>query len=211
MRFSLGFFLASLLLFSGDLRASLEIEKKAPDTFQKAVFAAGCFWCIVPPFDKTKGVINTQVGYTGGTKENATYPRVSSGKTKHIEAIQVTFDPSVVSFEELLDIFWVNVDPFDGKGQFCDKGRQYISAIFFHNPDQKKAAQTSVNKVLKKLNLKKPELIQTQIQSFSTFFPAEAKHQDYYKRHPFKYKFYRSRCGRDARLKDIWTPKARSK
>lgn len=164
------------------------------------VIAAGCFWCIQPPYDTTPGVISTRVGYTGGTKENPSYEDVSSGSTGHIEAIEVTYDSKKVSLEKLLDVFWKNIDPFDSKGQFCDKGPQYISAFFYANDEEKTVFEKSKSDVQKKLN----QPIVTQALPLKKFYPAEDYHQMYYKKNPVRYKFYRYNCGRDKRLKDVW-------
>jgi peptide-methionine (S)-S-oxide reductase len=164
------------------------------------VIAAGCFWCIQPPYDTTPGVVSTRVGYTGGTKENPTYEDVSSGSTGHIEAIEVTYDAKKVSLEKLLDVFWKNIDPFDSKGQFCDKGPQYISAFFYANDEEKSAFEKSKSDVQKKLN----QPILTQALPLKKFYSAEDYHQMYYKKNPVRYKFYRYNCGRDKRLKDVW-------
>jgi peptide-methionine (S)-S-oxide reductase len=165
-----------------------------------AIFAGGCFWCMEPPFDKTEGVISTTSGYTGGTKVNPTYQEVSAGTTGHFESVKVEYDPSKVSYEKLLDVFWPNVDPFDASGQFCDKGDQYRSAIFYGNETEKQLAEASKKQMEAKLG--KP--IVTLILPASQFYPAEDYHQDYYEKNPLKYKFYRYRCGRDARLEAVW-------
>ena len=165
-----------------------------------AVFAGGCFWCMEPPFDKTEGVISTISGYTGGQKASPTYEEVSSGTTGHFEAVKVEYDPTKVTYEKLLEVFWPNVDPFDSSGQFCDKGDQYRSAIFYGNEKEKELAEASKKQIAAKLG--KP--IETPILPASQFYPAEDYHQDYYTKNPLKYKFYRYGCGRDARLEAVW-------
>lgn len=163
---------------------------------ETAIFAGGCFWCMQPPFDalKGKGVLKTTVGYTGGTKENPTYEAISSGTTGHREAIVVDYDGKKISYKELLKVFWENIDPFDRKGQFCDKGEQYTSAIFYLNDAQKKEADAS-----------KPKgAVATLILPAKKFYPAEVYHQEYYLKNPIRYKFYRYNCGRDKRLKEVW-------
>ena len=160
----------------------------------------GCFWCMEKPYDITEGVLKTRSGYSDGAKSTATYKKVSSGATKHIEAIQVTYDPDVVSYEKLLDIYWVNVDPFDARGQFCDKGYQYTSAIFPKDAAERKAAKASKAKYEKLLGKK----FVTKITGFKSFYDAEAYHQDYYQRNPIRYAYYRGSCGRDNRLKAVW-------
>lgn len=171
---------------------------------EKAIFAGGCFWCMEPPYDDLakQGVLSTQVGYTGGSKENPTYEEVSSGSTGHREAIEVTYDPDRISYEKLLDVFWRNIDPLDSRGQFCDKGQQYTSAIFTRGENQKRIARESKEKLARSGKLKGP--IVTEILDASEFYPAEEYHQDYYKKNPIRYKFYRYNCGRDKRLKELW-------
>jgi peptide-methionine (S)-S-oxide reductase len=165
-----------------------------------AIFAGGCFWCMEPPFDKTEGVISTTSGYTGGQKANPTYEEVSSGTTGHFESVKVEYDPTKVTYEQLLEVYWPNVDPFDSSGQFCDKGDQYRSAIFYGNEKEKELAEASKKQMAAKLG--KP--IETLILPAAQFYPAEDYHQDYYKKNPLKYKFYRYGCGRDARLAAVW-------
>jgi peptide-methionine (S)-S-oxide reductase len=167
-----------------------------------ATFAGGCFWCMEPPFDATPGVLETIVGYTGGTVENPTYEQVSAGGTGHTESIQIVYDPAVVNYEHLLEIFWKNIDPLDPNGQFCDKGAQYRSAIFYHNDEQKKLAEASKKQLEDNCSL--PQTIITEIVAASTFYRAEDYHQDYYQKNPIRYKFYRYTCGRDKRLSELW-------
>lgn len=171
------------------------------DELSIATFAGGCFWCMQPPFDALKGVSKTQAGYTGGEVSHPTYVQVSSGNTGHREAIQVFYDPKKITYEKLLDVFWHNIDPTDNKGQFCDKGNQYRSAIFYHDAEQKKIAERSKEKLLLERTVSS---IATEILPAKTFYSAEDEHQKYYKTHPYKYKFYRYTCGRDERLKQIW-------
>ncbi|MEM6433748.1 MAG: peptide-methionine (S)-S-oxide reductase MsrA [Cyanobacteria bacterium P01_D01_bin.115] len=167
-----------------------------------AVFAGGCFWCMEQPFDELPGVIDTTSGYTGGTVENPGYYQVSAGGTGHVEAVQVTYEPSQVSYETLLDVFWHNVDPVDGRGQFCDKGNQYQSAIFYQNEAQRAAAIASKATLSDSGQLAAE--VATDIRAAATFYPAEGYHQNYYKTHPVRYKVYRFGCGRDQRLSKIW-------
>ncbi|HEY3346387.1 MAG TPA: peptide-methionine (S)-S-oxide reductase MsrA [Nitrospirota bacterium] len=169
---------------------------------ETAIFAGGCFWCMVPPFEKLPGVISVVSGYTGGTKKNPTYEEVSAGGTGHVEAVKVTFDPSKVSYARLLEVFWMQVDPTDGGGQFVDRGQQYRSAIFYLDDGQKKLAEKSKEDLQKSGRFKKP--IVTQIVKASEFYNAEEYHQDYYKKNPFRYKFYRYRSGRDQFLENAW-------
>lgn len=168
----------------------------------KAVFAGGCFWCMESDFEKLKGVTDVISGFTGGTVENPTY---SGDHTGHYEAVEVTYDPKVVSYKELLEYFWVNIDPFDARGQFCDKGHSYLSAIFVANATERKLAEESKQKVVENF----PNLtVVTPVLDASTFYPIQGDeefHQDYYKKSPIRYKYYRWNCGRDQRLKEIWS------
>jgi peptide-methionine (S)-S-oxide reductase len=175
------------------------IAAQTPQT-ASVILAGGCFWCMEPPYDKTDGVIATISGYSGGKTANPTYEQVSAGSTGHIEVVKVEYDPAKVSYEKLLDIFWRNIDPFDADGQFCDKGSQYRSAIFFGNDKEKELAEASKKQIAEKLG----QAVVTDILSASEFYPAEDYHQDYYEKNPLKYKFYRYGCGRDARLETVW-------
>ncbi|HZI08242.1 MAG TPA: peptide-methionine (S)-S-oxide reductase MsrA [Archangium sp.] len=167
-----------------------------------ATFAGGCFWCMEPPFDKLPGVVSTTSGYIGGTKENPTYKEVSAGGTGHAEAVQVVYDPGKVSYAQLLEVFWHNVDPLTANGQFCDKGNQYRSAIFFHDAEQQRLAEESKRQLEASGRFKQP--IVTQLVPATAFYPAEEYHQDYYKKNPLRYRYYRHGCGRDARLEAVW-------
>ena len=167
-----------------------------------ATFAGGCFWCMEPPFDAEPGVLKTIVGYTGGSGENPTYEQVSAGGTGHAESIRIDFDAAIVSYERLLEIFWTNIDPLDGLGQFCDRGSQYRSAIFYHDNKQKKMAEASKKRIVESGSL--PGKIFTEIVPASTFYAAEEYHQEYYKKNPLRYKLYRHSCGRDKRLAQLW-------
>jgi peptide-methionine (S)-S-oxide reductase len=171
-----------------------------------AIFAGGCFWCMEPPFDKLPGVTATISGYTGGRKVNPTYEEVSSGATGHAEAVQVIYDPKKVTYEKLLEVFWVNIDPTVKDRQFCDSGNQYRSTIFYQDDAQRRAAEASKAALEKSKPFKEP--IVTPIEMASTFYPAEEYHQDYYMKNPVRYNFYRTGCGRDARLKQLWGDKA---
>lgn len=171
-----------------------------------ATFAGGCFWCMEPEFSSIPGVSKVTSGYTGGTVKNPTYEQVSGGGTGHVEAIQVQYDPSKVTYEHLLDIFWENVDPLDEFGQFCDKGSQYRAGIFYHGEEQKKAAEASKAKVGKMFS--KP--VATIIRQASEFYPAEDYHQEYYIKSKTRYKMYRTGCGRDNRLQELWKDKEKA-
>ncbi len=169
---------------------------------EKATFAGGCFWCMVPPFEKLDGVKEVISGYTGGHKDNPTYEEVSSGRTGHVEAIEVTFDPAKISYEKLLDVFWRQVDPTDPGGQFVDRGSQYRSVIFFHTPEQKAAAEKSKKALARSGRFSKTTV--TEILPAGKFYRAEEYHQDYWKKNPIRYKFYRFNSGRDQFLKKVW-------
>jgi peptide-methionine (S)-S-oxide reductase len=175
---------------------------KTGDTPKTAVatFAGGCFWCVESDFDKVKGVISTTSGYTGGHVKNPTYHQVSAGGTGHAESVEVVYDPSKVSYQQLLTYFWHHIDPTVKDRQFCDVGHQYRTAIFVHNDTQRKLAEASKKKV--EAELKKP--IYTEIVAAGPFYKAEEYHQDYYKKNPVQYHFYRWNCGRDQRIKQIW-------
>ena len=167
-----------------------------------ATFAGGCFWCMEGPFEKLPGVSSVTSGYSGGQKKNPTYEEVSAGITGHAESVQVVYDPAKVSYDQLLETFWHNIDPVSANGQFCDRGTQYRSAIFYEDEAQKAAALASKAKLEESGQLKKP--IVTQIVAFAVFYPAEDYHQDFYKKNPFRYQTYRMGCGRDQRLKELW-------
>jgi peptide-methionine (S)-S-oxide reductase len=171
-----------------------------------ATFAGGCFWCMEPPFDKLPGVTATISGYTGGSKANPSYQEVSSGATGHAEAVQVIYDPKKITYEKLLETFWVNVDPTVKDRQFCDSGTQYRTSIFYSDEAQRKAAEASKAALEKSKPFK--EAIVTPIVMAGAFYPAEEYHQDYYKKNPVRYQIYRSGCGRDARLKQLWGDRA---
>jgi peptide-methionine (S)-S-oxide reductase len=193
--------LVSGLLFLSILAFAHADNELTSGRLAKATFAGGCFWCMESPFDKVDGVVSTTVGYTGGQKENPTYQEVSSGTTGHAESIEILYDPEKVTYEELLRVFWHNIDPTAKDSQFCDHGRQYRSAIFYHDEDQKRLAEASKGALIESGRFKE---IFTEITEASTFYPAEDYHQDYYKKNPLRYKYYRYGCGRDKRLKELW-------
>jgi peptide methionine sulfoxide reductase msrA/msrB len=181
-----------------------------PDEVQQqdlelATFAGGCFWCMEPVYKKTNGVMKVVSGYTGGTTKNPTYKDVCSGTTSHYEAIQITFDPNKVSYTDILDIFWHQIDPTDPNGQFVDRGTQYQTAIFYHNDRQKETAESSIT-ALNKSGIY-PKLIVTKVIPASVFYPAEEYHQDFYKKSPLRYQTYRYHSGREEYLKKIWGEK----
>ncbi len=167
-----------------------------------ATFAGGCFWCTEADFEKLSGVVKAISGYTGGTKENPSYKEVSAGTTGHVEAVQVYFDPSVVAYKELLDYFWRHINPTDSGGQFVDRGRQYRSAVFYHDENQRRIAERSKEALNRSGKFDKP--VVTDILKLSVFYSAEKYHQDYYKKNPLRYKYYRYGSGRDQFLKKVW-------
>ena len=169
---------------------------------RKATFSGGCFWCTEADLEKLPGVVKVISGYTGGNKENPTYEEVSSGTTGHVEAVQVYYDPSKITYEKLLDFFWKHIDPTDPGGQFVDRGPQYRSIIFYHDEDQKRLAEKSKETLDKSGRFNKP--VMTEIIKFTKFYKAEEYHQDYYKKHPLKYSYYRYWSGRDQFLSKVW-------
>ncbi len=171
-----------------------------PPKTATATFAGGCFWCVEADFDKVEGVISTTSGYIGGRTANPSYEEVVRGGTGHAEAVEIVYDPAKVSYEKLLDVFWRNIDPLVKDRQFCDRGDQYRTAVFYHGDAQKQAAEASRKTVAARF--KQP--IETEIVSAGTFTKAEDYHQDYYLKNPVRYKFYRFNCGRDARLEELW-------
>jgi peptide methionine sulfoxide reductase msrA/msrB len=182
-------------------RAGNDMTKEDAMT-RKTTFAGGCFWCTEADFEKLPGVVKVISGYTGGTKENPTYEEVSSGTTGHVEAIQVYYDPSKITYEDLLDFFWKHVDPTDSGGQFVDRGAQYRSVIFYHDEEQKQLAEKSKEALEKSKKFNKP--VVTEIIKFTKFYEAEGYHQDYYKKHSIKYSYYRHGSGRDQFLSKVW-------
>lgn len=171
-----------------------------------ASFAGGCFWCMEGPFDDVKGVISTTSGYAGGTRKNPTYDDyyvVKAGETPHTEVLQIEFDPSKVTYKELLQVYWRNIDPTSGDGQFCDRGPQYRAEIFYHDAEQKAAAEASKKEVEKKFGT-----VMVNITPLSTFYPAEEYHQDFYTKNPQRYQLYRTGCERDRRLEQLWGDEA---
>lgn len=183
------YFLIGLVLLSQPLFAKTS----------EAIFAGGCFWCVEADFDKVPGVIETISGYDGGTEPNPTYQQVSSGQTNYVETVKVIYDSDKVSYQQLLDYYWRHVDPTVENMQFCDVGKQYRSAIFYLDNEQKKVALASLDAIKKRF----PK-IYTDIIPSTTFYPAEDYHQNYYQKNPLRYQYYRYSCGRDARLKELW-------
>lgn len=180
------------------------MSAQAPSATASAIFAGGCFWCTESDFEKLPGVISAESGYTDGQKVNPTYEEVSAGGTGHTEAVRVTYDPSKVSYAQLVDYFWPTIDPTVKDRQFCDSGNQYRSAIFYGNDAEKKIVDDSRAALQASGRFKS---IATEIAAASVFYPAEEYHQDYYKKNPIRYKYYRTGCGRDARLEELWGKK----
>jgi peptide-methionine (S)-S-oxide reductase len=193
--------LASTVVAAGS-GSGAKTMKSGEGTLEKATFAGGCFWCMESPFDKLPGVASVTVGYTGGKVKDPTYKQVSAGGTGHAEAVQIVYDPSKTGYETLLDIFWHNIDPTVTDRQFCDTGSQYRSGIFYHSEEQELLARKSKETLSKSKSFKEP--IVTEITMASEFYPAEEYHQHYYKKNPIRYRYYRSGCGRDRRLKQLW-------
>ncbi len=181
--------------------ASLEKADVEERGLARATFAGGCFWCMEPPFDKIDGVHATISGYIGGEKDNPTYKEVSAGITGHTEAVQIVYDPKVVDYQSLLDVFWHNIDPTVEDRQFCDWGSQYRTGIFYHDADQESAARASKQELV---DSKRFPRVVTEITEASTFYVAETYHQNYYKKNPGHYQRYRRGCGRDQRLHELW-------
>lgn len=172
------------------------------ENLKKATFAGGCFWCMEPPYDELEGVKSTVSGYANGHVKNPSYKQVTQGGTGHIEAMQVTYDADQISYETLLEVFWANIDPVDDGGQFCDRGPTYRTAIFYHNDSQAALAKSSKQALTRQFELAEP--VVTPIEKLTAFYPAEEYHQDFYDKNPIRYKYYRFRCGRDARLQELW-------
>jgi peptide-methionine (S)-S-oxide reductase len=188
------------LIFAAAFAGAAAAQGTAQPKQAVATFAGGCFWCVESDFDHVRGVISTISGYTGGHVANPSYHQVSAGGTGHAESVEVTYDPSKVSYQQLLTYFWHHIDPTVKDRQFCDVGHQYRTAIFVHNDEQRKLAEASKKKV--EAELKVP--IYTEIVAAGPFYKAEEYHQDYYKKNPLQYNFYRWNCGRDQRIKQIW-------
>ena len=193
MRFPLA---ASMLLAAGSAFAQ---DAPAPGV-ESAIFAGGCFWCVEEAFDAVRGVTATTSGYTGGTVENPTYEQVTREDTGHFEAVKVEYDSSQVTYEQLLDVFWRNIDPFDAAGQFCDKGDSYKSAVFVAAEDERQLAEQSKGAVADQFDMP----IATEILPEQAFYAAEDYHQNYYQTNPARYKYYKWGCGRAQRLEEIW-------
>lgn len=191
------------LLFASNVIESPEARANTPDSQEaKATFAGGCFWCMEEVFEEVDGVISVVSGYTGGQVENPTYEQVSAGRTGHTESIELIYDPDKVTYEELLAVFWKNVDPTTPNAQFCDHGNQYRTAIFYHDENQKRLIDQSKQIIERSKTF--PEPIVTEISPASAFYSAEEYHQDFYSKNPIRYKYYKWNCGRAKRLEQLW-------
>lgn len=202
-------FTLSVLAAAGLASPSLQAQSSQDQPSQQqssaeATFAGGCFWCMEPPYDNQPGVSATISGYIGGELENPSYEDITRGDTGHAEVVKVEYDPEQISYEQLLEIFWRNIDPFAVDRQFCDVGDQYRSAIFYHDEAQRELAEASKAEMEERFD----QEIATQIVPANTFWPAEEYHQDYYQKNPVRYKFYRYSCGRDGRLEEVWGEEA---
>lgn len=191
--------LAALAALCGNGEKAMAADN---DRQEKATFAGGCFWCMEHPFEKLPGVISVTAGYTGGTVAKPSYQEVSAGSTGHAEAVEILYDPARISYAELLETFWMNIDPTDGGGQFADRGGQYRTAIFVHGEEQRRLAVISKEAMERSGRFDGP--IVTEIVPAGPFFPAEEYHQDYHKKNPVRYKFYRFGSGRDSYLDEVW-------
>ncbi|MGC2424333.1 MAG: peptide-methionine (S)-S-oxide reductase MsrA [Nitrospirota bacterium] len=189
-----------LLVASGGAEAGSAPARPVNAKLETAIFAGGCFWCMTPPFEKLPGVVKVISGYTDGHTKNPTYENYAEGG--HVEAVEVTYDPSRITYSQLLDVFWRQIDPTDSGGQFVDRGPQYRSAVFYLDDRQKELAEKSKADLIRSGRFKKP--IVTEILKASVFYPAEQYHQDYYKKNPIRYEFYRYRSGRDQFLEKVW-------
>jgi peptide-methionine (S)-S-oxide reductase len=191
---------AIFLIGAWNIQSTSQVAAAA--TVGKAYFAGGCFWCMEEAFEKVEGVLSATSGYMGGTVANPSYEEVSAGRTGHAESVEVVYDQAKVSYQRLLDAFWRNVDPLTPNAQFCDHGSQYRSAVFFQTDEEKRASDTSKQAIEQSKRFTEP--IVTQIVMASQFYPAEEYHQDFYKKNPIRYKFYKYNCGRAQRLEELW-------
>jgi len=195
---------ASIVLLVGSVALAADAPPARSADTAMAIFAGGCFWCIEADFEKLSGVIEAESGYTAGKAPNPTYRQVSAGGTGHTEAVRVSYDPVKVSYQQLVDYFWRHIDPTVKDRQFCDVGTQYRTGIYWQTEAERKIAEGSRDALLKSGKLAR---IHTEIVAASAFYPAEEYHQDYYKKNPIRYAYYRKSCGRDARVQEIWGDK----
>ncbi|MCK8515124.1 peptide-methionine (S)-S-oxide reductase MsrA [Methylonatrum kenyense] len=192
------------LLALGGLVPLPLLADERPDEEAEAIFAGGCFWCMEPPFDAVEGVLSTTSGYSGGDTESPSYEEVTGGDTGHYEVVRVTYDPSQVSYQRLLDVYWRNIDPLDDGGQFCDRGDSYRAAIFVADANERRLAEASRERIAERFK----DPVVTEILEAAPFYPAEDYHQNYYRENPVRYRFYRATCGRDGRLRELWGDEA---
>ena len=196
----------NLMIVLGSILLAASMPAAGPPNPSKATFAGGCFWCMETAFEGVPGVVSVTSGFSGGPTLDPTYEQVSAGGTGHAESVQVVYDPAKIDYARLLHIFWRNIDPTSAHGQFCDRGDQYRSAIFYHDATQQRLAEESKRELAQSKRFKEP--IVTEIVPFAAFYPAEEYHQDFYKKNPIRYKSYRFGCGRDQRLREIWGAEA---
>ena len=197
-----GYMCVALILYLSALPLSVSAQTAESTPAAKAIFAGGCFWCMEEAFEEVPGVLSVTSGYIGGHVPNPTYTQVSAGKTGHTEAIEVLYDPTKVNYSKLLEVFWHNIDPLTPNAQFCDHGSQYRAGIFYHTAEQQQLANASKQVIMDSQRFNAP--IVTEITMATMFYPAEEYHQDYYKKNPLRYKFYKYNCGRAQRLKELW-------
>ena len=198
----IGLIAFGLLMMPSAVGLGMGGQQAGETRYEKATFAGGCFWCMEPPFDELPGVVSTTSGYTGGHKKDPTYEEVSAGGTGHAEAVEILFNPAKIGYARLLDVFWKNIDPLTPNRQFCDVGPQYRSAIFYHDAEQKRLAEASKTALEKSGRFE--SAIVTEIVAASPFYKAEEYHQDYYKKNPIRFNFYKFTCGRAGRLEELW-------
>ena len=204
VRLGLGLALAAAFGVGAEASAEGSTRRAEPPVpgLAVATFAGGCFWCMEPPFDRLEGVVSTTSGYTGGTVAAPSYEQVSAGGTGHVEAVRVVYDPAKVDYRTLLEVFWRNVDPLDAAGQFCDRGDEYRPAVFAHDEEQRRLAEASKAALAASGRFERP--VAVAIEPARGFYVAEDHHQDYYRKNPVRYRYYRWNCGRDARLEQAW-------
>jgi peptide-methionine (S)-S-oxide reductase len=198
----LGLMTSGLLAAAPVAHPLIDGEQAGNPRYEKATFAGGCFWCMEPPFDELPGVISTTSGYTGGQTKNPTYEQVSAGITGHAESVEVMFDPAKITYARLLEVFWKNIDPITANRQFCDSGTQYRAGIYYHTEEQKRLAEASKKALEDSGRFKQP--IVTEIVAATAFYRAEEYHQDYYKKNPIRFNYYKYGCGRAKRLEELW-------
>jgi peptide-methionine (S)-S-oxide reductase len=198
----LGLMISGLLAAAPGANRLIARGQASDARYEKATFAGGCFWCMEPPFDELPGVVSTTAGYTGGQTKNPTYEQVSAGITGHAESVEVMFDPAKITYARLLDVFWKNIDPITANRQFCDSGTQYRSGIYYHTEEQKRLAEASKKALEDSDRFKQP--IVTEIVAATPFYRAEEYHQDYYRKNPIRFKYYKYGCGRAKRLEELW-------